>query len=132
MKLLDTIHSREDLLRIPPDQEAQLCAEIREYLVQCVSKNGGHRSSHLAILDVTVAIEKEFDTSRDRLLFDVGHQCYVHKLLTGRAAGFSRRQASPSATGGPDRVEISSSSALRITVSMVPVSMISRRSISSS
>lgn len=84
MKLLDTIRSREDLLAVPPEQEAQLCAEIREYLVDCVSKNGGHLSSNLGIVELTVAIEKEFDTSRDRLVFDVGHQCYVHKLLTGR------------------------------------------------
>lgn len=84
MNLLDTINSREDLLKIPPEQEAQLCAEIREYLVDCVSKNGGHLSSNLGIVELTVAIEKVFDTSRDRLVFDVGHQSYVHKLLTGR------------------------------------------------
>ena len=84
MKLLDTINCREDLLKIPPEQEAQLCAEIREYLVECVAKNGGHLSSNLGIVELTVAIEKEFDTARDRLVFDVGHQCYVHKLLTGR------------------------------------------------
>ena len=84
MKLLDTINSREDLLKIPPEEEAQLCAEIREYLVQCVSKNGGHLASNLGIVELTVAIEKEFDTRVDRLVFDVGHQCYVHKLLTGR------------------------------------------------
>ncbi len=84
MKLLDTINSREDLLKIQPEQEAQLCAEIREYLVKCVAEHGGHLSSNLGIVELTVAIEKEFDTSRDRLVFDVGHQCYVHKLLTGR------------------------------------------------
>ena len=84
MKLLDTIHSRDDLLKIKPEDEAQLCAEIREYLVQCVSKTGGHLASNLGIVELTVAIEKEFDTTVDRLVFDVGHQCYVHKLLTGR------------------------------------------------
>ncbi len=84
MKLLDQINSREDLLRIPPEHEAQLCGEIREYLVDCVAQNGGHLSSNLGIVELTLAIEKEFDTSRDRLVFDVGHQSYVHKLLTGR------------------------------------------------
>lgn len=84
MKLLDQMNSREDLLRIPPEQEAQLCSEIREYLVDCVAQNGGHLSSNLGIVELTLAIEKEFDTSRDRLVFDVGHQSYVHKLLTGR------------------------------------------------
>ena len=84
MKLLDTIHSHDDLIKVPPEDEAQLCAEIREYLVQCVAKNGGHLASNLGIVELTVAIEKEFDTRVDRLVFDVGHQCYVHKLLTGR------------------------------------------------
>lgn len=105
MKLLDTIHSREDLLRIPPDQEAQLCAEIREYLVQCVSKNGGHLSSNLGIVELTVAIEKEFDTSRDRLLFDVGHQCYVHKLLTGRREALSELRTYGGIAGFPKPCE---------------------------
>ncbi len=84
MKLLDRINCREDLLRISPAEEAQLCAEIRQYLVECVAQNGGHLSSNLGIVELTIAIEKEFDTSRDRLVFDVGHQAYVHKLLTGR------------------------------------------------
>ena len=101
MKLLDTINCREDLLKIPPEQEAQLCAEIREYLVQCVSKNGGHLSSNLGIVELTVAIEKEFDTSRDRLLFDVGHQCYVHKLLTGRREALSELRTYGGVAGFP-------------------------------
>lgn len=84
MKILDTIQSREDLLKVPREDELQLCAEIRQYLVECVAKNGGHLSSNLGIVELTLAIEKEFDTSRDRLVFDVGHQSYVHKLLTGR------------------------------------------------
>ena len=84
MRLLDTINSRDDLIKIKPEEEAQLCAEIREYLVQCVANNGGHLASNLGIVELTVAIEKEFDTRVDRLVFDVGHQCYVHKLLTGR------------------------------------------------
>ena len=105
MKLLDTIQSREDLLKIPPEQEAQLCAEIREYLVQCVSRNGGHLSSNLGIVELTVAIEKEFDTSRDRLLFDVGHQCYVHKLLTGRREAMSELRTYGGISGFPKPCE---------------------------
>ena len=84
MELLDKINSREDLLKIPPEKEAQLCEEIRQYLVECVSQTGGHLASNLGIVELMVAIEKEFDTSTDRLVFDVGHQSYVHKLLTGR------------------------------------------------
>ena len=56
MKLLDKINSREDLLRIPPEQESQLCAEIRQYLVECVAQNGGHLSSNLGIVELTIAI----------------------------------------------------------------------------
>ena len=81
--LLDTIHSRQDLLDIPEDQLGTLCGEIRQFLVQNVSRTGGHLASNLGIVETTVAIHRVFDTSRDRLVFDVGHQCYTHKLLTG-------------------------------------------------
>lgn len=84
MKILDQMNSREDLLRVPPEDEPQLCDEIRQYLVECVAQNGGHLSSNLGIVELSIAIEKEFDTAVDRLVFDVGHQSYVHKLLTGR------------------------------------------------
>ena len=82
--LLDTIHSREDLLAVPEQQLPALCEEIRQFLVQNVSRTGGHLASNLGIVETTVAIHRVFDTSRDRLVFDVGHQCYVHKMLTGR------------------------------------------------
>lgn len=87
--LLETIKSREDLLNIKPEQEAALCEEIRQFLVKNVSQTGGHLSSNLGIVELSVAIEKVFDTSVDRLVFDVGHQSYVHKLLTGRMDEFS-------------------------------------------
>lgn len=93
--LLDTIHSRQDLLDIPEDQLGTLCGEIRQFLVQNVSRTGGHLASNLGIVETTVAIHRVFDTSRDRLVFDVGHQCYVHKMLTGRMDGSIR-----SASGG--------------------------------
>ena len=105
MKLLETIRSREDLLKIPPEQEAQLCAEIREYLVQCVAKNGGHLASNLGIVELTVAIEKEFDTAVDRLVFDVGHQCYVHKLLTGRREALMDMRSYGGVAGFPKPAE---------------------------
>lgn len=88
MQLLDQIHSREDLQAIKPEQEAQLCAEIREFLINNVSKTGGHVSSNLGIVELSVAIEKVFNTEKDRLVFDVGHQSYVHKILTGRKDEF--------------------------------------------
>ena len=66
-----------------------LCAELREFLVKSVSKTGGHLSSNLGVVELTTALHKVFDTSKDRLIFDVGHQSYVHKLLTGRKSGFA-------------------------------------------
>ena len=66
-----------------------LCAEIRNFLINSISKTGGHLASNLGAVELSVALEYCFDTSRDKLVFDVGHQCYTHKLLTGRAEGFS-------------------------------------------
>ena len=73
------------ILKDLTDQEATaLCAELREELVRDVSRTGGHLASNLGAVELTVAIHRVFDTSRDRLVFDVGHQCYLHKMLTGR------------------------------------------------
>ena len=67
------------------DQEAAaLCRELREELIRDVSRTGGHLASNLGVVELTVAIHRVFDTGRDRLVFDVGHQCYAHKILTGR------------------------------------------------
>ena len=84
MQILNQINSRQDLLAVSPEKEPQLCAEIRQWLVQNVSQTGGHLASNLGIVELQIAIEKEFDTQKDRLVFDVGHQSYVHKILTGR------------------------------------------------
>ena len=73
------------------DGEAQiLCAQLREELIQSVSRTGGHLASNLGAVELTVAIHRVFDTSRDRLVFDVGHQCYIHKMLTGRGEQMSQ------------------------------------------
>lgn len=101
LRLLDGIHCREDLLNIKPDQEAQLCAEIRDFLIENVSKTGGHVSSNLGIVELSVAIEKVFDTQKDRLVFDVGHQSYVHKILTGRKDEFSTLRSYGGIAGFP-------------------------------
>ena len=88
MSILNTIHGHKDLVALDPQQRQQLCAEIREYLIESVSKTGGHVASNLGVVELTVAIETVYDTEKDRLVFDVGHQSYIHKLLTGRQAGF--------------------------------------------
>ena len=67
------------------DEAIALCARLRNDLLDSVSQTGGHLASNLGIVELTVALHRVFDTSRDRLVFDVGHQCYPHKMLTGRA-----------------------------------------------
>ena len=88
MNILDNIHGHNDLINLNEAQRVELCQQIREFLVSRVSKTGGHLASNLGVVELTVAIETVFDTAHDRLVFDVGHQSYIHKLLTGRQAGF--------------------------------------------
>ena len=88
MELLSKIRGHQDLVSLNEEQRAQLCREIREYLVSSVSETGGHLASNLGVVELSVAIETVFDTNVDRLVFDVGHQSYVHKMLTGRQQAF--------------------------------------------
>ena len=89
MSLLSTLQGHDDLVKLNEQQRIQLCDEIRDFLVCNVSKTGGHLASNLGVVELTVAVETVFDTATDRLVFDVGHQSYVHKLLTGRQADFA-------------------------------------------
>lgn len=89
MSILEKISGHQDLLKLTEDELEQLCGEIREFLVSSVAKTGGHLASNLGVVELSVAIETVFDTSVDRLVFDVGHQSYVHKLLTGRREEFA-------------------------------------------
>lgn len=82
--ILETIHRPEDVKKLNDAQVDLLCHELRTFLVENVAKTGGHLASNLGVVELTVAIHRVFDTSRDRLVFDVGHQCYSHKILTGR------------------------------------------------
>ena len=88
MDLLDKINSPNDIKKLSYNELASLASEIREFLIQNIAKTGGHLASNLGIVELTLAIHKVFDTSCDRLVFDVGHQSYVHKILTGRKDGF--------------------------------------------
>ena len=89
MGILQDVHCREDLLKLSETQKACLCREIREFLIESVSKTGGHLAGNLGVVELSVAIETVYDTRVDRLVFDVGHQSYVHKLLTGRQEAFA-------------------------------------------
>src|SRR5690606_27192774 len=82
--LLGTIGSPADLRRLPPNQLEAVAAELRQYLIDTVSQMGGHFAAGLGTVELTVALHYVFDTPQDRLVWDVGHQAYPHKVLTGR------------------------------------------------
>ena len=89
VNILERIKCHQDLVKLTAEERIVLCRQIREFLVSSVSKTGGHMSSNLGVVELTVAIETVFDTAKDRLVFDVGHQSYIHKILTGRQEAFS-------------------------------------------
>ena len=87
--LLETIHSPADLKRLNLAQMDELAVEIREFLIQTLSKTGGHLGPNLGVVELTLALHTVFNTPEDKLLFDVSHQAYIHKLLTGRLGRFA-------------------------------------------
>ena len=88
MSILETIRSGADVKNVPRDELPALCGELRAELLRSVSKTGGHLASSLGAVELCVAIHRVYDTARDRVVFDVGHQSYAHKLLTGRREQF--------------------------------------------
>jgi 1-deoxy-D-xylulose-5-phosphate synthase len=103
--LLETINVPADLRRLGPDQLPLLARELREFVVQSVSHTGGHLSSNLGTIELTIALHYVFDTPRDRLVWDVGHQTYAHKVLTGRRGGMAKLRQSGGVAGFPRRSE---------------------------
>ena len=103
--ILETIHSPADVKRLTEKQTELLCLELRQFLVEQVSRTGGHLASNLGAVELTVAIHRVFDTSKDRLVFDVGHQCYVHKALTGRQELFGTLRQFEGLSGFPKPYE---------------------------
>ncbi len=103
--LLETINAPADLRRLAPDQLPLLARELREFVVQSVSHTGGHLSSNLGTIELTVALHYVFDTPRDRLVWDVGHQTYAHKVLTGRRIGMAKLRQAGGVAGFPRRSE---------------------------
>ncbi|MBQ9630628.1 MAG: 1-deoxy-D-xylulose-5-phosphate synthase, partial [Treponema sp.] len=87
--MLHTIHSPADLKKIPKSQVHKLAGEIRSLILETVSKNGGHLASNLGVVELTIALHRIFDSPKDAIIWDVSHQCYAHKLLTGRYENFS-------------------------------------------
>ncbi len=126
--LLNTINTPEDLRKLTREQLPQLARELREFLVESVSKTGGHLSSNLGTVELTIALHSIYNTPDDRLVWDVGHQTYSHKILTGRReamktlrmaggiAGFPKREESPFDTFGTGHSSTSISAALGMAV----------------
>lgn len=99
--ILPTINSPKDLKRLSIEQLERLAAEIRQRIIDVVVANGGHLASNLGVTELTLALHRVFDFSHDRLLWDVGHQCYVHKLITGRNANFDMLRQAGGVSGFP-------------------------------
>ena len=90
MSILENVNNIAELRALPEEQLPELCSEIRTFLIESLSKTGGHLASNLGTVELTVALDRVYDPYRDRIVFDVGHQCYTHKLLTGRREGFEK------------------------------------------
>ncbi|MDT5034759.1 MAG: 1-deoxy-D-xylulose-5-phosphate synthase [Actinoplanes sp.] len=103
--LLGSIASPRDLKHLTPEQLTLLAAEIRDFLVAKVSRTGGHLGPNLGVVEMTLALHRVFDSPRDRILFDTGHQAYVHKILTGRQEGFDRLRQRDGLSGYPSQAE---------------------------
>jgi 1-deoxy-D-xylulose-5-phosphate synthase len=128
MKLLQEINSPADLRRLEVDQLPEVAAEIREYILEIMSRIGGHTGASLGAIELAVALHYAFDTPRDRLVWDVGHQAYAHKILTGRRdqlptikqyggiSGFLRRDESEFDTFGAGHASTSLSAALGMAI----------------
>ncbi|MDY5782405.1 MAG: 1-deoxy-D-xylulose-5-phosphate synthase [Gemmiger sp.] len=98
---LDKIQATGDVKNLPQQELPLLCEDIRSFLIESVSATGGHLSSNLGVVELTVALHRALNLPQDKILFDVGHQCYTHKLLTGRRAGFAHLRQRDGISGFP-------------------------------
>ncbi|MDR1756683.1 MAG: 1-deoxy-D-xylulose-5-phosphate synthase [Culturomica sp.] len=105
MKLLDSIHTPADLKKLPEASLVQLCREIREKIIEDCAENPGHLGASLGVVELTVALHYVFDTPEDQLIWDVGHQSYAHKILTGRKELFRSKRQYKGISGFPRRSE---------------------------
>ncbi|GAA4887320.1 1-deoxy-D-xylulose-5-phosphate synthase [Saccharopolyspora cebuensis] len=105
MTLLGTVQSPADVKRLGHGELAELAAEIRSFLIEKVSQTGGHLGPNLGAVELTLALHRVFDSPRDAVVFDTGHQAYVHKILTGRQEGFDRLRKRDGLSGYPSRQE---------------------------
>lgn len=101
MNILNKVNSSDDIKRLSPEELPLLCEELRDYIVSTVSETGGHLASNLGIIELTVALHRVYDSSVDRIVFDVGHQSYAHKIITGRRDKFSTLRSFGGISGFP-------------------------------
>ena len=95
----------KEIASLSEDERSLLCKEIRDKILNVVSKNGGHLASNLGVVELTVALLSVFDYTEDQIIFDVGHQSYVHKMITGRYSRFSTLRSYGGLSGFPKRCE---------------------------
>jgi 1-deoxy-D-xylulose-5-phosphate synthase len=105
MTLLESVSSPRDVKALSPGELPELAAEVRSFLIEAVSRNGGHLGPNLGVVELTIALHRVFDSPADQIVWDTGHQSYVHKLLTGRMAGFERLRQRGGVSGYPNRSE---------------------------
>lgn len=103
--MLEKIQKPNDIKKIPADQLPALVEEIREFIIESLSKTGGHLASNLGVVELTIAMHRVFDLPKDKLIWDVGHQSYTHKILTGRKDGFETLRREGGISGFPKRSE---------------------------
>lgn len=103
--MLEKIQKPNDIKKIPADQLPALAEEIREFIIESLSKTGGHLASNLGVVELTIAMHRVFDLPKDKLIWDVGHQSYTHKILTGRKDGFETLRRESGISGFPKRSE---------------------------
>lgn len=103
--MLEKIQKPNDIKKIPADQLPALAEEIREFIIESLSKTGGHLASNLGVVELTIAMHRVFDLPKDKLIWDVGHQSYTHKILTGRKDGFEMLRREGGISGFPKRSE---------------------------
>ncbi|HUC56050.1 MAG TPA: 1-deoxy-D-xylulose-5-phosphate synthase [Streptosporangiaceae bacterium] len=105
MTLLESVQSPRDVKALSPEELAVLATEIRSFLIEAVSRNGGHLGPNLGVVELTIALHRVFDSPADPIVWDTGHQSYVHKLLTGRMSGMERLRHRGGVSGYPNRAE---------------------------
>ena len=105
MSILERINSSNDIKKLPEEELQPLCQELRDYMISSISRMGGHLASNLGAVELTVALHRVYDTSRDRVVFDVGHQSYVHKIITGRRDSFGTLRQHGGLSGFPKPYE---------------------------